>query len=417
MNKNNDFISLYVEWLRETESPTIHHRWSALTMLGALIGRRAYFEFGSGTIFPNLYTLLLGGPGTRKSVAIKQAHRVATATGYAHMSKTRTTREKFLVDLQGLQDGAELQDGDFILGQDPDAPREVFICCDEFMEFIGIKNMAFIQLLGVLFDYDLDVPYEDGTKNTQSIKIKDPTVSILGGMTPQNFAMSFPPEILGQGFFSRILIIHGEPSGVKYTIPPPKCPIKQQAMMEALQRATICGTGLIKYTPAAFEILDDIYQRHADKYFVQDARFTSYHNRRFLHLLKLCMLTAFSRGSSEIDAEDVVYANTTLAYAERFMPRALGEFGKSQTSEVANKIVEFISSDARVFSTDEVWNIVRMDLKNYTDLASILANLSRAGKIEYTENPPGIVPVRTIVNTNLPHVDWTLLSEQERDKL
>jgi len=217
-------LDLHMEYVANTEPPNVYHRWSMLTGLGAMLGRKYYLPFGHRHIYGNLYTMILGGSGVRKSTAIKIAKGLIADAGYKHFAPDRCTRERFLLDLDGrdiTEDGSVDMKGLLDLDYDPDAPRESFIVADEMMEFIGIKNVNFIGTLGVLWDHFDSAPFEDKVKNSRSVSIKDPTLSVLGGFTPENFAMTFPPEILSQGFFSRILLIHGERSGKRFVIPPP----------------------------------------------------------------------------------------------------------------------------------------------------------------------------------------------------
>ena len=69
MQAQRDFFDLYFEYTGETESPQIYHRWCALSMVGALLGRRVYLPFGHAPIYPNMYIMLEGNPGARSAEA------------------------------------------------------------------------------------------------------------------------------------------------------------------------------------------------------------------------------------------------------------------------------------------------------------------------------------------------------------
>ena len=406
-----DFISAYVEFQKETESPAVYHRWCAISMIGAILGRRAYMPFGHTVLYPNMYTLLLGKAGDRKSSAIKAAKKFAALAGYAKFAATRTTREAFLLDLEGLTPDEGVEELHFM---DENEPKEVYIVADEFDEFIGINNINFIRLLGVLWDYDEDIPYRDRVKNTKSVAIKDPTVNILGGTTPTNFAMAFPSEILGQGFFSRILLIHGERNSNRNTLGATQDATLKAQLIAQLQNVLIAGQGMVTHTKAAYAIMDDIY-KNPEPFMFTDTRFESYQNRRFTHLLKLCMVIAIAGGRREITAADVIYANTMLAYAEKFMPQALGEFGKSKNSEVSNKIMEKLYSANGIVNHVDLYAAVSTDLADIHDLHKLIGQLEYAGKLGISKEPPGYYPKRKPFSGNLPHVDWSLLSDEEKE--
>lgn len=97
-----DLFSLYFQYVQETESPTQFHRWSLIAGIGAVLGRNFYLPHGTTRIFPNSYVMLVGNPGTRKSSAIKGVKKLIARAGYEHFSAEKTTKEKFLLDLEGL---------------------------------------------------------------------------------------------------------------------------------------------------------------------------------------------------------------------------------------------------------------------------------------------------------------------------
>ncbi len=94
-----DFISLYLKYTSQTECPTFFHRWCAVTNLAAYLGRRPYFRFGHFTLHPNLYVMLIGSPGTKKSSAIKIGTKLLKQAGYTTFAAKKTRQEKFLLDL------------------------------------------------------------------------------------------------------------------------------------------------------------------------------------------------------------------------------------------------------------------------------------------------------------------------------
>lgn len=415
-----DFISRYVHFYRSTESPAVYHRWCAISLLGAMLGRRAYMPWGGTCLFPNMYILILGKAGDRKSTAIKSAGRIAAAAGYEKFAATKTTREAFLLDLEGGNnefDDIEAGDLEFV---DPTEPRETYIVADEFDEFIGIKNIPFIRLLGIFWDYDLDTPYKDRVKNSKSVSIKDPTVSILGGTTPTNFATAFPSEILGQGFFSRMILIHGERSSRRNAIPVGEDRRERDSLVGLLKECVLGGTGVVRVADDAVAAMTELYTTYEEVFSFTDARFDSYQNRRYTHLWKLCMIVAVANGRMEIQLPDVIYANTMLAYAEKFMPKALGEFGKSANSEVTHKIVELVHGARRIVKPLELWESVHTDLKDIHEMNKIIASLMHASKLKYVpgegNESGGYLTVLKEFTGDLPYVDWSLLSLEEQER-
>lgn len=418
-----DFLSSYLQYASDTEVPAVFHRWAAITSIGALLGRRYYLNHGHFTIYPNIYSMLVGASGTRKSTAIKLFKKLIQDAGYHTIAADKTTKEKFILDLSGESEDASTpiksagQMEDFLsqnlwgTGEDETgkADAEIFIMADEFNDFFGNGNVEFISLLGTLWDYA--GVYRNRIKNGKSVSIHNPTVSILGGNTPTNLSLAFPPEIIGQGFFSRLLFIYGEPNGKRIAFP--KSPTKDATteIIQSLQRIKNGCIGGAKLAPTAERLLEKIYHTALG---IDDTRFDSYSTRRFGHLLKLCLITSASRYASGIEEQDVIYANTILAHAEHFMPKALGEFGKAKHSDVSHKVVQLIEKDYEIVSFKTIWKHVSSDLEKMQDLATLLQNLVSADKIQQIPGKGFVANRRILDDTVTSMVDYSLLSEEER---
>jgi len=412
MTTEVDFFSQYLAYTSGTEVPPFFNRWAAITGIGAFLGRSYYFQHGHFTINPNIYCMLIGSPGTRKSTSIKLMRATLKAAGYSTIAADKTTKEKFLLDLAGdtTLAGEDLATINIFGEGNESDTSEILIAADEFNDFIGLGNHDFISLLGNLWDYS--GVYESRIKNGKSVSVPNPTISIIGGNTPTGFSLAFPPEILGQGFFSRLLLVYGEPTGRRITFPaaPDKEVIAALVQSLATIRKTCVGPATL--TPRATYLLDKIYTNPVP---MEDVRFESYANRRFSHLLKLCLIVSAARYSKEIGERDVVYANTILSHTEHLMPKALGEFGKARNSEVVHKIMQVLDSTHCVMTISDLWKYVIQDLERIQDLADILRNLAMADKIQ--QHKGGFLPKRKVlVETSSDTIDYTLLTPEELGK-
>lgn len=407
----------YLTYNKDTEAPTIFHRWSIISCIGAALGRQYYMPFGDTEIFPNTYVLLIGDPGTRKSTAIKGAKRLLANAGYETFSADRTSKEKFLIDLEGktdedgkLTDASSLMnnmfgDGDDMSGCDP---CETFIVSDEFNEFVGAGNIEFLSMLGNLWDWNSpQVPFKQRLKTSRSISIYQPTISILGGTTHSAFAQAFPPEAIGQGFMSRLILVYGDATGKK--IPFPSKPPEEDkiAIVNALIDIRTKVRGEATMTKQAREMLEVIYRTFNT---LPDARFKHYSTRRFTHLLKLCLICSASNLRTEIGAADVLYAHTILSYTEHFMPQAMGEYGKAKHSDVIARVVAILSDARKPLQQTDLWKQVQADLDRPEDLTKILGGLIQADKIQWIDRS-GYLIVRKVLKKDQIYVDFSLLKE------
>lgn len=405
---SDDFIASYLDYTAKTECPLFFHRWCAITSLSAYLGRRTWMNHGHFTLYPNFYTLLIGTPGTKKSSAIKIVAKLLKDAGYDTFAAKKTRQEKFLLDLSGQEEESKDILDENLWGDIETDSKECFVAADEFNNFIGISNVDFISILGELWDYEGVFDYR--LKNSKSVRINNPAVSILGGNTPTGFSYAFPPEIIGQGFFSRLILVYSEPTGVKYTFPPVPCELAKANLISILHRIRTEMIGEVSISEDAAVFIDKIYHEWKG---VPDVRFEHYANRRLPHLLKLCLVLAASKLSMEISYDIVMEANTILTYTEQLMPKALGEFGQARNSASAHKVLSVIEGVRMPIPLVEIWKAVHQDFESRTQLVEILGNLTVAEKVQATK--AGYLPVRrqlTELYTNL--LDLNYLSTEER---
>ena len=426
-----NLFELYLDFVKESESPVIFHRWSIMACMGAALGQQCWIPFGASRIFPNQYIMLIGEPGARKSSAIKRARKLLSKAGYQHFAAEKTTKEKFLLDLEGLEDigdhaestvNAHHQVMQNLLGEGFATgmePHEMFIVADEFNDFMRCMDSEFHAMLGSLWDYDDEsTPYKQRLKTTRSVAIYQPTVNILGGNTHTGFSDMFPPQAIGQGFLSRLLLIFSEPSGKKIAFPPEPDPKLEAALIQRVKTIRDDMKGPVRLSRQAKEALEVLYNSYQG---FADMRFTGYFTRRYTHLLKLCLLCAVVDLKIEVGIDDVILANTILRYAEHFMPRALGEFGKAKNADVATKILSFLTKEDRIVNQGEIWKQVSSDLERIEDLDKMLMGLKQAGKILWIPQKVGGIQGFTVVKMSIKSmeafVNYDLLREYKQVSL
>lgn len=420
-----NWIEDYLDFYQGTEPPTIFNRWAAISGISTILGRRCYIQHGHAKIYPNQYIMLIGESGSRKSTAIKTFLRpILIDAGYKKFSAKKTSKEKFLED---LHDGMEKiydeeehldvrkQTGNWtgkhnptmkeLFGVSSGEPSECYIAADEFNIFLGHKNIEFIEILTDLWDFDGQYPGR--TKTGRPILITDPTINIFGGNTQVGISMSFPIEVIGQGFFARLISVYSEPSGRRITFPQPPDLAIRKSLVERLKRMHADFQGVINIEPFAYVALDEIYQNWKP---IDDIRFKSYSERRLTHLLKLCMCCAAATGRKTIDTGIVEYANSILHYTESFMPKALGEFGKSRHSDIAAKILDIVGrAEKGLNPMEDIWPHVNRDCESPQEMVRILMGLKDAGKIQQTDR--GVLPYKREQKFDQPHCKISLLRE------
>lgn len=406
-----DFFDLYLQYTVDTEATTTFHRWSAIVGLGAWLERNIWIQHGASQLFPNHYVMLLGASGSRKSAAIKSFTRVLRAAGYKTFAAEKTSKEKFSADLAAQHHSDDVDD-DILWGDvDESVITPIFIANDEANDFFGLNNIEFLSLLGSWWDYSgvYDVKY----KTSKSDSIPNPTPSILVGNTITNFSLAFPPTIIGQGFFSRLLLVHGERTRPKITWPTPPSEDDTREIVEALHDIKINMMGECEPTDGARKLADAIYKQEVHGI---DERFASFYNRRFTHLLKLCLVVAAAKNEMVITEDTMIQANTYLTYIQNLMPKALGEYGRSLDSAITQKLMDYINRSAGPVSMKDLAKQAANDVQSMSALRQIIEKLVASEKIMFDGG--GLVAVEQdfllgISREEARYVDFNYLTAEE----
>lgn len=372
------FYEEYFTYIGETESPRLYHRWAAVSLVSALLGRNVYLPFGHDVIYPNMYIMLVGNPGARKGAALKPASNALKLIDFKKLASSRLSPEKFLSEMQSLNNSVEIED-ELFEAINFENPSEIYVVAEEFGDFIR-GNTDFIRLLTTLWD---NLPFYKHPKlHGKNVYVHEPTVNIIGATTQQDMAITIPLESVGQGFFSRFILVHGESTGVKITIPTTISEGRKEGVKELLAKIKETVHGPITFSPDSLPLLDKMYQGYPD---LDDYRFKHYNTRRFTHLLKLSITFCAMDLSSIILPCHLLHANTLLASTEARMSKALGEYGKAKHSDVANNILEILKGAKRPMQPREIWKHVSQDLNKLDELIEIIRGLEGAEKIQKRE--------------------------------
>jgi hypothetical protein len=371
-----NFFQQYFKYVGASESPNIYHRWTAVSIVGAMLGRNVYLPFGHSVIYPNMYIMLMGSPGARKGTAMGTGSKLLRGAGYTRFCPDRLSKERFLMEIKPYHSDEMLVEAD-LETLVVDAPSEVYAVAEEFTDLVGQGGMEFMTMLTKLWD-NMSV-YEHPKIHGKSIVVEKPTVNIFGANTAQGLMLAIPVEALGNGFMSRMIFVHSEPTNRKIAFPARVSEELRQELITRLRDIRETLMGEMTFDDDAMQVLDRIYNEYFD---IDDPRFKHYGARRFTHLLKLCIIMSAAELQMNVTKEIAINANTLLHFTERRMPKALGEFGKSKNSDVANSIMEILHSLTRPMSINELFKKVHKDVSKLSDLSDVMKNLTYSDKVQ-----------------------------------
>ena len=199
--------------------------------------------------------MLMGSAGARKGTAMSPGGKLLRAAGYETFAADSVSKEMFLADM-GKKDNSDIDlDLETLVS---DNPTECYVMAEEFNDFIGQGDLPFVTRLTKLWDCPPE--FRHPKLHGKSVYVYKPTVNILGANTQQNFSMAIPPEAIGNGFCSRFLFIHSEPTGKFITFPDEDNKELRDALVERLKKIRASCNGPMRIDPDAKPIFDRIYK-------------------------------------------------------------------------------------------------------------------------------------------------------------
>lgn len=343
----SDWLTKYLEYTENSESPISYHTWCGLSVIAGALQRRVYLKWGLGrVIYPNLYVVLVGPSGrTRKGVAIGIAKDfLKKIPGITVTPESSSGRQAMIMAMKRA----------IVNFQDPSDGKIKFHCSvtafsEELSVFLGQGDIAYLSNLTDWYDSKDDWEYETVGRGKDSLQ--GLCLNLMGGTAPDWIQSMIPQEALGGGFTSRIIFVVEE---VKRKIIPKYIPTQEELeMQEVLQRdleriSQLAGE--ITFTEDAEKLYIDWYIDQDKKLSaglpaVPDTRFAGYCERRATHLQKLMILCSASRCDDlKISAADFNRALSLLHMAEINMPKTFGGLGKSRMSDETDAVMSYIKS-------------------------------------------------------------------------
>lgn len=377
---SNDIMSYYLRAHTVSSTPLIFRRLALMTLIGGVVGRKVYVMDGDRKVFPNMYAMLVGDSGSKKSTAIEDAVSFMGMVGYTNFPNIRSSSDKFLDDFADrvFSNGDDIST---LLEADLTETR-VTLAIDEAKDFFCAGGSDIHSALIRL--YDCPDEYRTATRSAGDKKIEKPIIGFIGGATPQTLADIIPPSTYQTGLLSRMLLVC-ETIKPEY-VPQPIANKQELAKAAQLLANHLSATGPMQLDPAALQLLNDMGLKAVGP---RDSRLRSFVARRRDHLLKLAMITAICTGKRIIDLSILIYANSILTYCECTMHFALGGYGLNKNGAQSTEILWSILHTDGVLYQDDLGMRLGLTVEKLPDLQNLLGHLTHCGIITLvTGNKP-----------------------------
>ena len=323
-----DWIEAFIESMSLTNSPPIFQKWAAIATLAGAMERKCWIETSIGTLYPNLYAVIVAPPGVGKSVAIRRSRSAFQALKSHHLASSSVTKAS-LID--SLYEATRT-----IVRPDQVPATLLFNSLQVISSEMGVLLPAYDpEFMHVLTDlYDCDVYSERRRTNKLNIEMKAPQINLFAACTPNYLTSVLPEGAWEQGFASRLILIYSGETQIVDLFKEQDDPDDTALKKELGVRADVIGK--FRFTPEAAGLITE-WRKSGEQPVPDHPKLINYSTRRTSHILKLSMIASMSEGPSLIITDDHIQrALDWLLEAEFFMP----EIFKAMSGTTHGQLIE-----------------------------------------------------------------------------
>lgn len=337
-----NFLDDYQIYAAGDEAPPAYHVWCGMSLLSACMGPNIWLDMGKFNIQPNLYILLVGPPGLRKSTAKDVAESLAKEIGNIPCIPSSTTKESAVQNISSEKSRHRM------VYKWKDQPRYYTKACifsDEFINLVayGGDPLGWIQLLTEL--YNPKPVFDVSTISRGKTEMPYPYIHLLGCMTPELTSNLISQGALSGGFSRRTLYIYSNEPGSAVPIP-----FLSTEQREAKARVIARGREVQKLQGGfslqgeAKEIYIDWYHKnYADIKVATTQAVTNFMQSKPNQMLKLAMIHHLSKHDDFLfNAEDLHFAIKHIDIAQEHIDLVFSSVGRNPHAATISGIVAFV---------------------------------------------------------------------------
>lgn len=315
----------WTEWARlyrdavgaSTEAADEFHYVALLTVIGAVLGRTITVACGR-PLHPNLYAMLVGPTGDRKS----------TAANLALDLLRQVAPEVLLLNGVGSQEGLMERMAEADAGQGPHSRTLLFVD-----EMAALLKKGRRESSGSLIEFITEIfhgpDFKTHVTRTRAIHLNRPTLSILATSTPAWLEAALEEEDILGGFTNRFVYVAAP---VKPDNPLPDLPDRSRlkVLAEWILRATRGAERSMTWAPGVKERWRDFYLEWRRFTASQDERATALLRRIDLYILKFASINAAMDETTVIASRHLEAAIVLGRFLASCTYRILGDLGESK---------------------------------------------------------------------------------------
>jgi hypothetical protein len=330
----NSWIDSFVDFTADLESPLIFRKWAAIATIGATLEQKVW-AYTTDRIYPNMYTFLVGHPGVGKSRTIAAARRLCEAIDGFPIGPQSVSKAS-LVDALKRSKRSVTNVAQGI----SEEYNSLTLFCDDWQVTMSEWSRELVAGLTTFYDVDLASYSEMKRSKEIDIKIKAPQLNILAGSTPSQLMTTMPEGSWEQGFTSRVIFVFSDERHINETAFGRKEKDTKDLVHDLHVISSLWGQ---LGNSEDFIQRVDTWRKAGMPPVPNHPRLLHYNSRRFVHLLKLCIVACVDRGQKLIiTSDDSERALKWLIEAEYFMPNLFQAGAGNADAKAMEEILHFL---------------------------------------------------------------------------
>jgi hypothetical protein len=183
----------------ELESPKSFWMWSGLAAISAVIKDNVWLNrAGAYKLYPNIYVILHADSGLKKGPPISLAKDLVKSVNNTRVISGRSSIQGILKKLGT----AYTVPGGKVINKSVG-----FVCASELSSAL-VEDMAALTILTDLYDRQYNEGEWESLLKMENFQLKDPTVSLLGGINDAHAEVFFGKKDIQGGFLARTFIVY-----------------------------------------------------------------------------------------------------------------------------------------------------------------------------------------------------------------
>lgn len=371
-NFKDGWLRDYLYYTAGHEAPEDFHVWVGITIVGAVIRRKAWFDNVFYNLYPNLYTILVAPPGIgKKTTAINIGVGLLRAADPACRIISEKITTEALANVLSKPTEFAKESGGLKLC----VSAEGLLVAPELTVFLGREQYNEALILNLTRLYDCADVQEVQTISRGKEKLLNVCVALLGATTPSEIHNAIGKAAKGSGFMSRLTVIQKDssPRIVPFAVKPD--PTVKELLVSGLNKIARETKGEFKFTPAGREWYIDYYKRH-NQAKQSGRKITDNIERQPDQLIKIAMcIAACERGDMNLDEDVLQRTFNLLMIAARNNGEIMKMLDSTERGKLTQKVLQVFKAQGGVVQRSILVKHVYRDGLNSKELDQILNTL------------------------------------------